>query len=143
MAISNPQEVPEQKHEAPHVSSVRRRTAAGMVSVSTSVSDSSSPAFMRETETSTGVSEDESFMESSTEPWTTDRVENKTVNCQTMDRGDCPERGENQDDDRGDSGGEFPLRYMFPASAPAHRRVKESPLSSDAIFRQVSVYCCS
>ncbi|XP_026399777.1 diacylglycerol O-acyltransferase 1-2-like [Papaver somniferum] len=40
----------------------------------------------------------------------------------------------------GDCGGErstnFAEKYMYRASAPAHRRVKESPLSSDAIFRQ-------
>ncbi|KAI3911832.1 hypothetical protein MKW92_019703 [Papaver armeniacum] len=43
-------------------------------------------------------------------------------------------------DGGGDGGGErstnFAEKYMYRASAPAHRRVKESPLSSDAIFRQ-------
>ncbi|KAI3964196.1 hypothetical protein MKW92_031721 [Papaver armeniacum] len=36
----------------------------------------------------------------------------------------------------GDRSTNFADKYMYRASAPAHKRVKESPLSSDAIFRQ-------
>lgn len=36
-------------------------------------------------------------------------------------------------------GGTVPPQFLYRASSPAHVKVKESPLSSDAIFRQVSL----
>ncbi|PKU62570.1 Diacylglycerol O-acyltransferase 1 [Dendrobium catenatum] len=44
--------------------------------------------------------------------------------------------GGERGDGTGTVEGELPAKFVFRASAPAHRRVKESPLSSDAIFSQ-------
>ncbi|URE46423.1 O-acyltransferase [Musa troglodytarum] len=116
----------------------RRRTSSPAPAAADYSSPTSFPAF----EASTVDSGEESGVETSSDADDYQRVigdEDGEENVRpAMSTGKTDVDGGRRSEGLG-VGGTVPPQFLYRASSPAHVRVKESPLSSDAIFRQVSL----
>ncbi|XP_030487910.1 diacylglycerol O-acyltransferase 1B isoform X1 [Cannabis sativa] len=120
------------------VSSIRRRPNAGVTEASSdSSSGTSSPLLPLDADNSLKDLVADSASDVSSVGRVSDndgdRIPAVDFATDAVDTKESPEKVRNGEDQGHDFSA---MKYSYRPSAPAHRRVKESPLSSDAIFRQ-------
>lgn len=145
MAIPSDQETlegaPESSPESHLQSSLRRRLHSAAAAVV--VQDSSSKIVFPSAEDLTTDSGEDSKVDTSSDANTRDRLVDGVDREEEKKAGSILNGGKYVDGvgraEGQEAGDGVPAKFLYRASAPTHRKVKESPLSSDAIFKQVYV----
>nr|XP_029119023.1 diacylglycerol O-acyltransferase 1-2 [Elaeis guineensis] len=143
MAIPSDQETlegaPEPSLGSDLQSSRRRRLHSAAAAVV--VQEDSSKTSLPSAEDSNTDSGEDSGVDTSSDADTRDRVVDGVDREEGEEKAGSVLNGEKYDDGAGRAEGQeagvgVPAKFLYRASAPAHQKVKESPLSSDAIFKQ-------